>query len=74
MIPLVTLVTKNTEELLVTRIPAVEDLKESDIGTEHVIPELELTVFTSLSKQWADQVRICKEACAVGNFGVDVIT
>ena len=38
-----------------------------------MIPELELTSFTSLSKERTDQMCISTEACAVGDFGVDIV-
>ena len=39
-----------------------------------MVPELELTSFTSLPEEGADQVRIGKEACAIGDLSVHIIT
>lgn len=73
-VPPVPLVTNGAEELLVARISAVNDLKESDVGTKHVIPELKLARFSSLSEEWTDQVSGRKETRAVRHLSVDVIT
>ncbi len=72
--PLVSLVAKDIKQLPVTWIPAIIDLKVSNVRTPHVIPELECTRFTSLPEEWTDQVCVGKEACAIGYFRVHIVT
>lgn len=73
-VPLVSLVTKGAKQLFVTWIPAVVDLKVSDVWAPHVVPEIELTGLTSLSVEWADQMCIGIKACAIGYLSIRIIS
>lgn len=74
LVPLIALVAKNTEELFVTRISAIIDLKISNMRTPHVVPELEFTCFTSLPEEWTDQVCISKDGGTICYFSVHIVT